>query len=256
MRSTSSARFFAFVVFMLDIYVDESCQSGHRYLVIACVITSTSNVHPILEKLKEARQAANLHKELKWVKVSKGKLAGYKLIVDAVFDLIKPVGGTQSSMHFHSIVIDTSQINHAKFNGGSSEIGFNKFVYQLICKAGLRYKDQQPFYVYLDDRTTKHGLDELKKVLNNGFAKESGTTARPFHRLTFRDSHKADLIQIADLFAGAIGYTKNEHDKAENAGPAKKELAQYIAAKAGRSITNNTPFAQNWFRIWNLQLKK
>jgi hypothetical protein len=65
--------------------------------------------------------------EAKWVKVSRSKLSAYKKIVDVVF-------GNGDLVHFHSLVVNTRDLDHKTFNQGNRDIGFNKEIYQLAMK--------------------------------------------------------------------------------------------------------------------------
>src|SRR5262245_6541208 len=107
-----------------DVYIDESSQNNHRFLVLGGIVSHITNSKPLVKDLIEARKPELPAGEAKWGKVSKAKLPAYKKLVDVLFGLPKIV-------HFHSLVIDTSKVDHKRFNAGSREIGFNKEIYQL-----------------------------------------------------------------------------------------------------------------------------
>src|SRR5262249_18276682 len=102
-----------------EIYIDESSQNNHRYLVIGGVVAMMADLPALIDDIAMARMPDLPKGEVKWSKVSKAKLAAYKRIVDALFD--NPKG-----IHFHCLVIDTTLQDHKRFNAGSREIGFNK----------------------------------------------------------------------------------------------------------------------------------
>ena len=103
---------------ILEIYVDESSQNKHRYLVLGAVVIELLNAPKIEGLIAKARLPELPLGEAKWTKVSKAKLPAYKRLVDVLFDNIKDV-------HFHSLFVDTTQQDHKKYNQGDSEIGFN-----------------------------------------------------------------------------------------------------------------------------------
>ena len=80
-------------------------------------------------KWLESKAPELAHGEMKWGKVSCSKMAAYTRLVDCFFD-----DPSFSSAQFHSIVVDTSRVNHRAYNDGSSEVGFNKEIYQLASK--------------------------------------------------------------------------------------------------------------------------
>ena len=72
------------------IYADESEQRGayfsHFYGGALVLSTDIENVVQILE---QAKQKENLHKEIKWVKVTENYLAKYQNVIHVFFDLIR-----------------------------------------------------------------------------------------------------------------------------------------------------------------------
>jgi hypothetical protein len=175
------------------------------------------------------RRKHALFGEVKWSKVSRSKLSVYKEFADVFFDLMQA-----DKVHFHSLIADTSTFDHRTYNRGSREIGFNKLIYQLLVnKFGRLYGDHYRLYVYLDHRTTRASLIELRTIVNAGVAKRWDIQGWPFRRLDFRESTATDLFQITDLLIGAMGHHKNEHHLLPNASPAKREFIQHLASAAG-----------------------
>ena len=111
-----------------DVFVDESSQTKHRFLLLGGLITRVHEPE-LTASLNAARGAELPFGELGWVKVSRGKLAAYKRFVDVFF-----LGGMATHLDFHSIVIDTHQIDDHTDNSGSRSAGFDKEVYQLLLK--------------------------------------------------------------------------------------------------------------------------
>jgi hypothetical protein len=239
-----------------NIYCDESRQTKDRFMVLGGLIIEQSDVPKFDSTMKKFRVEQKMHAELKWTKVSRGKLREYEGFIDYFFAL-----NSSDKVHFHSIILDNHAINHAKFSQGQKEIGFYKFYYQLLLncfgKAYCRLGTDDRFVVHLDQRETKYSLQEFKKILNNGMAKKFDNHTEPFRSVEPRNSKDVDLIQIADLLIGAIGFQKNGYSLVESSNAAKVSLANYIAKKAGlTTLVNNTPYRQARFKIWNFKLQK
>jgi hypothetical protein len=96
----------------------------------------------------------------------------------------------------------------------------------------------------------------LKQILNAGINKRWKIASAPFRRIEPRDSKKCELIQINDILLGAIGFQKNGFDLIAGSNAAKKELAAYIAEKAGlNDLKGGTPISQKRFTLWSFRLR-
>lgn len=235
----------------LNIYADESCKDNHRYLVLGGIVIESPDIPAAVESFNPIRQQYQITREIKWIKTSNGKYRGYKAIVDNFFDL-----NAADTFHFHSLIIDTHKVKHHIYNQGDPDIGFNKFIYQLLIKFGRLYGKVSNIFVYLDERTTKQSTEELKGVLNNGLSCRFGIDTRPFKRVTFNDSKKSQLLQVNDLLIGAIGSRKNGHHLKQGYRQAKIDLSAHVLQRAGiDSLDNSTPFGKYRFSVWNFRLR-
>lgn len=234
---------------MRDIYADESCQTAHRFLVLGAVTIKTEAVAELVTAIRAARLPGLPHGEVKWTKVSAGKLETYRAVVDAFFELSE-----QNVAHFHSVIIDTSRFDHHRFNQGDREIGFSKMVFQLLYKHARLYPER--LYAYLDSRTTQQSLEDLRLMLNRRAANKLGRSEFPFRRVVFRNSKESDVIQLNDVLLGAVAWAKNGHSLRPDASAAKSDLAEHILRRAGIvSLDTDTPFGRNRFTVWNFKLQ-
>ncbi|WP_193752980.1 DUF3800 domain-containing protein [Sphingomonas endophytica] len=232
-----------------DIYVDESSQTKNRYLVLGAIIIPTSKVTSADECLQSARLPELPHGEMKWGKVSSAKLTAYKRYADQFFD--------HACLHeakFHSLVVDTTQLNHHKFNEGSREIGFNKELYNLATKCA-RLQKTGLFHLYPDFRDTNQKPEDLRNILNHGRHKNSDGRNWPFRRCQFRDSSKTPLLQLVDLLLGSLAYGVNKHYEKKDASPAKLDLARHIMRRAGlKDLTRDTSM-NGKYTVWHRRLR-
>ncbi|WP_327447193.1 DUF3800 domain-containing protein [Brevundimonas sp.] len=232
------------------VYVDESSQTKHRYLVLGSLILNTEHEGALAAELLTARLPQLPSGELGWTKVSRTKLEAYRRVVDAFFD--NPSG--YAPLEFHALVLDTRQFKDALYNSGSREIGFNKEVFQ-ICKKAARLHPRRLLHVYLDSRNTKSSTEELRLILNRDRARSGDRRPWPFRRLHFRSSADCQIMQLLDVLLGGLAYRLNGHDLAEAASPAKRELSSHILARAGvRDAMRDTAMSGK-FTIWYRQLR-
>lgn len=190
--------------------------------------------------------------ELKWTKVSRGKLHAYMAAIDYHFDRLVADGA-----ECHALIVDTTLLDHDHFNQGDDELGFNKFMFQLLYhRVGKRFGVNERITVDLDARNTNRDVAELQMCLNRKVAKEFGMPGHwPFSRVAHRDSKGSRLIQIADLLSGAVAWHMNAHDAAPNASEAKTALALHIAKRIGlRRLGRTSPYGEARLSMWNLKL--
>jgi len=190
--------------------------------------------------------------ELKWTKVSRGKYPVYKDVVDLYFSSYLHQGA-----EFHAIVLDTHGIDHGTYNQGDADLGFNKFLFNLLYyRVGLRFGELEKIVVDMDARNTTHEPAELQGFLNRKLASRFGSfDHHPFTRIAQRDSKKSRMVQLADLLAGSVAWHKNDHDTKSGASEAKTNLANHIAQSVGlRRLGASSPRSEKRLSVWNFQL--
>ncbi|MBI3740697.1 MAG: DUF3800 domain-containing protein [Chloroflexi bacterium] len=235
----------------LHIYCDESRQTVDRYMVIGGIITRRENEERFAETMRLFRDSQNMKAEFKWVKVSSQKLKEYRALIDLFFSV-------NQAFHFKVIVINTQEIDNRRYNKNDAELGFYKLMYQFLLHSfGAYLSPSDRCIIFLDQRTTsKYKLSKLCSILNNGLHKKYKYLRRPVHNIQATDSKKSDLIQIADVLMGAIGYEMNGAHTRTGAKRGKVLLAEYIAQKAGLvNLQQPTARSNKTFSIWHFHFR-
>lgn len=233
-----------------EIYLDESSQNRHEYLILGGLILHKSCTPRFNELIAEARKPELPFGEMKWAKVSRSKLGAYKRVIDVFFD------GDRDClpMEFHSLVVHMPKLRDNLFNKGSREIGFNKDVYQLCMKFGRLYR-QRLFHVYPDERATRSSTEELRSILNFGIRKKGDLRDWPFRRLHFQDSKRQYPLQLVDLLTGAIAYRLNKHHMEPSASEPKTFLSEHVLRRARIADVFKDTSVSGKFTIWHRQLR-
>lgn len=238
---------------MRHVFIDESSQNAHRYMVLGAVVVPGTEVDAATNALAELLARHGVHAgELKWTKVSRGKLAAYQAAIDYYFDILVPLGA-----QCHALVVDTSLLDHQGYNQGDAEIGFNKFLFQLLFhRVGKPFGQTERIVVDMDARNSSRDLMELQSILNRRMVRTFGIDGSfPFARIAHRDSKKSRLIQISDIISGAVAWHCNDHDAVPGASEAKAQLANHIASKVGlRRLGRTSPMRELRLSIWNIQM--
>jgi len=213
---------------LINIYCDESCHlqnDGQSPMVLGALWCPKSNAAQLNQQIATIKARHNLSRyfEIKWTKVSAGKLDFYRELIDFFF-------GTDS-LNFRAWIADKTILEHEKYNQSHDDWYYKMYFYLLrnILCSGNEYR------IYLDIKDTRgrKKLQKLDEVLRNAhydFNREMITKMQHVH------SHDICLLQLADLLIGAISY------KARNltASSAKQSLIDQIRVKSGLSLEQNT----------------
>jgi hypothetical protein len=235
------------------VYCDESNTDSHkRYMVYGGILVSLDNLPKVERELANWRVENKIRTELAWTKVSGGKYAEYKSLVDLFFSL----SSIRRIVHFKAIVLDTVGPQYLAFSRGDKELGFYKFYYHFL----LRYFGEYPIRhrcqmeVFIDERALPKGSDDpyevLKIVLNHGIRKKFSETREVVARVEPLASMRSDLIQLGDVLMGAIGYQCLGMDRLSDAKKAKVDLAKHIAKRGALlNLTQETPYNKEYFKV-------
>src|SRR5260370_20558605 len=122
------------------IYCDESRQSDERFMVLGGIIIPEASIEIVRDTMRKYRDTEHMHAELKWTKVTNQKIAKYMTFVDYFFAL-----NNKNKVHFHSMIFDSHEFDHHKFNAGDKDLGYYKFLYQLLlnCFGRHYHKDKE-----------------------------------------------------------------------------------------------------------------
>ncbi len=182
-------------------------------------------------QIKQLRATHDVHGEFKWTRVSPSRLPFYLDVVNLFF--------SSDAMRFRCLVLPANQLDAIRFHDGDNELMFYKFYYQLLHHWIL---DFNTYRVFTDLRTNrvKQRLERLRRILDNSnyFADVASVQALP--------SEQLDLLQLADLLIGAVGYRFH----GGVASSAKLAVAQAIETRLGHPIqpTRKTEEKFNVFR--------
>lgn len=203
-------------------------------MVNGAILINEDRVIQANKYIKYLRYKHNYQTEIKWTKLLNKQKEFYKEMIDYFFD--------SKFMRFKAtLVVNKSNQEHGTYSRTHDDFYYVVYYYTL---RNLLYKDSQ-YKIYLDYKDTK-GRDkskELSKVLKNDRLSEID-----FYII---HSYESNLIQLCDLFIGAIGY-KNRKD-IEHQSEIKNYIIECIESKCNYEITGTKPWVEkfNIFR-WNL----
>ncbi|OGF98412.1 MAG: hypothetical protein A2Z86_01215 [Candidatus Glassbacteria bacterium GWA2_58_10] len=223
---------------IINIYCDESCHlpnDRQKAMVLGalwCFRVEAKEHNQAIADLK-ARYRLSPFFEIKWTKVSPGKLDFYTDLINYFFN--------SSTMGFRAWVIpDKSILSHDDYSQTHEEWYYKMYFYLL---RNLIFTDRR-YHVYLDvkDTRSRKKLRKLWEVLSNAnydFSREIIEKVQHVH------SHDIGLMQLSDLLIGAVSY----HARGLSGSAAKNEIVQLIKQRTGISLTRNTLPTEQKFNL-------
>jgi hypothetical protein len=230
-----------------NLYVDESChleKDGFPIMCLGYIKILRSEYIEHREAIKKIKFGHNNHAEVKWTHLSASRLPLYKELIDYFFS---------HNLAFHSILVqDKKDWIKAEM---AKDITKDNLYYDLIYTI-LRshiYPFAHQVYIYLDVKDTR-GRFKVKRLSEK--LEASMIKNMDFIFFQHLHSHENVLLQLVDLFIGAISYkARGEHLK-PNASQFKKELIHYLELKLGIALEKATDPAKDKFNIAIYQPKQ
>ena len=223
-----------------NVYCDESCHlenDGQAAMVLGAVWCPLDVVADSNERLRKIKETHGLARdmEIKWTKVSPGKVDAYLAWVNYFFDV--------AELHFRALIVpDKSKLNHAAVPGQDHDLFYYKMYFDML-KVILDPHAQ--YRVYLDIKDT-HGVrkqQKLREVLCNNQYDFSRTI---IDRVQQVRSHEVELLQLADLLIGAVSYVS----RSLASSPAKQQVVDLVKERSGYSLTCTTLLRETKFNLF------
>ena len=181
----------------INIYSDESrhTSGGDNFMVIGAISCKRDDKRELVHKIHLLKKKHDAQGEFGWKRVSPNKKEFY-------FDLIDLF--IEQDLDFRCIVVDKRLLNDDIFNDGDKELGFYKFYY-LMLKESL--KSEFIYHIYMDwqQNREQHRFHDLKYILDKKLSGRAKISC-----LEPVTSTNQPLIELADLFIGAVGYQYNK----------------------------------------------
>lgn len=219
---------------MYSIYCDESCHlinDNQQSMMLGSIWCPTSQVKEINHQIRDIQKGFQLANdfEIKWTKVSPGRVDFYLALIDFFFDC--------PHLHFRGVVIpDKSKINHDQFQQ-DHDTWYYKMYYEML-KAIIDTNQQYRIYLDIKDTNSVNKVTELHQVLCNKFHDFDGSIIQRIQQIR---SHEVALLQLTDLIMGAINY----YHRNLTTSPAKLALIDRIQERSRLSLKSTTSLFEN-----------
>lgn len=228
-----------------NVYCDESCHLKNdqkSVMVLGAIWCPLDKRREISIRLREIKEKYKLSPdfEIKWTKVSPGKMELYLDILDYFFD--------NDDLHFRALIIpDKSILRHEEFQQTHDQ-WYYKMYFNLL-KAIL--SPNAKYRIYLDIKDTR-GSDKVKKLheilCNNLLDYER----QIIERLQTVRSHEVEILQLTDLLIGAVSYVNRKLTESS----AKLKFVERMRKRSGYSLLQTTLIREHKVNIFCWQAKE
>ncbi len=212
-----------------NIYCDESCHLEHdqqKAMVLGAVWCPLEEVKKISHEILALKSRHGLSRtfELKWVKVSPGKLDFYLDILDYFFDC--------EDLRFRGVVVpDKSRLQHDRFSQEHDD-WYYKMFFVLLKQI---FDPRAHYRVYLDikDTRSQQKVEKLHDVISSNIYDFDKSI---IERIQHVRSHEVEIMQITDLLIGALAYVHRNLSTSR----AKLALIKRIQERSGHTLLQTT----------------
>jgi len=232
----------------IEVYGDESMKRGQYDLLGGLWIRAgdAAGFRAEIADIRATSPGPGQMDEIKWTKCSgNAEKPVIASVVDRTMERIR-----DGTLEFKCLVVDRSLVDNRAWNDGDRELGFYKAWSILLfskMRAGYVYR------IKLDARQLQNQsrLEDLRDVLNAKGYRDLGLDYPCCGSLEGADSKKDDMVQIADLLTGAVGYHYCGGHDAPGASPGKILTAERIARHLSRpSLCYEASSSEQRFNVW------
>ena len=224
-----------------NIYCDESCHLEHdnqKAMVLGaiwCPKTDTHSHNLALRKLKIEHDLPP-HRELKWTKVSPAKLDLYVKVLEYFWGC--------DDLCFRALVVpDKSLLDHPSYFQTHDNWYYK--MYFTMLKTIIQPNNRYNIYIDLKDTRGATKTSILHEVLCNSHYDFDREIIRKIQQVR---SHEVELLQMTDIFVGALSYLHRGLSKSH----AKVELISHLRKITGMKLNvSSLPSARKFnLFIW------
>ena len=214
---------------IFNIYCDESCHlenDNSPVMVLGAIECPLDKVREITSRLREIKERHGLKPSFKtkWVKVSPAQVRFYLDLVDYFFN--------DDDLHFHALIVpDKTKLQHDNFSYTHDD-WYYKMYFELL-KAFLN--PEGSYRIYLDMKDTRSG-SKVKHLHDFLCSHVQDHNCQIIERVQQVRSREIEIMQLADLLIGAIGYV----NRGLSTSPAKLTLIERIVERSHYDLTKPT----------------
>lgn len=242
--------------YKLYCFSDESCTED-VFKCLGFIYCASANIlHELNKQIEQLLQERGIS-EFKWTKVLYGAdVKALKKLIDIIMQYCQ-----EGKICIISVCINKQKMTKRKFQGYNTKELFGFLYYQVIkyitgsiehkgveiklvhdegsgfdwkniCSHLSKYFDKQKYQeiLYTQQELMLIGLEEAA-AYGDMYCDENKNQFIFAKNITYIDSKKSPILQVADIFAGIHGFSHNQKDSKSSRSQYKKEIIDYLMEK-------------------------
>jgi hypothetical protein len=206
------------------LFLDESGNDSGRYVVAGCLTLDAGVAKEVKLRLLDS---VGPRSRPRWNRLSKINLDSHRRMMAAVFDAID-----KGQLSFDYLIAANTNSRRG------SQTGYSATAHKLLLDYAVARRNTHKLYIYPQRRPWNGLLEDYRRALNRELSGDASDSL-PIRLIEYRDVSRSILNQVLDVMVGAIAYRANGHRTRDDAGPAKRALADYVAERIAAMPRNS-----------------
>lgn len=228
-----------------SIYCDESChlekdrQSAMVLGGIWCPSDQTAAIFRAVREIK-TRHGFSSQFEIKWTKVSPSSkgMAFYADLVRFFLD--------DGRLRFRGLLIpDKSKLRHDAFSQDHDTFYYK--MYFLLLQRIFRANASFRIYIDIKDSRSSTKVQNLTRILRSKLGDHAGESVICIQQVR---SHEVELLQLADLIIGAIGYLNRGLSVGPTVNAGKAAVINQLRDATGQGLDKSSMMGDEKFNLF------
>lgn len=232
-----------------NVYCDESCHlenDGINVMTLGAIWCPKDKVKAINTCIVNIKNKYGVpaQAEVKWTKVSPSKLPLYSEMVAYFF--------SDQDLHFRGLVVpDKGILDHKRFDQTHDD-WYYKMYFDML-KVIFSPNDSYNIYIDIKDTHSYRKAQKLHEVCCNSVYDFS---ARIIKNIQPVRSHEVQIMQLVDIFTGALAYHNRYFPENFVKSSAKKQLISQIQETSHYNLKQTTLYRENKLNLLIWQSNK
>ena len=230
---------------LVRVYCDESCEQ-FRYYVIGSLWVPEPQAVAMRDMLDTLKREAGIAHEMKWAKVTRRTLCLAKQIARCTFAF--------QGVRFSAIIVDKRALGYA-LHGDGAETRFYGFYRELLFREiACRHRAlgrRERYVIHPDERSDRQNerVGELRESLNWACSARLAPDYTPIVSIDPYSWRNDALMQVADLWTGAVGSFQNRLCTSEPKLQLGEEMARCVGGHAADELCRGTAGGRDCFSV-------